>query len=74
MSKETTYIFLLPPGARVTLTNRRLYKRRFLARPLGTLGFSCFSTCSGAGHRCDELPGLRAYGVGRIEGGLTLGH
>lgn len=25
-------------------TNRRLYSRRFLARPLGVLGFSCFST------------------------------
>ena len=34
----------LPP-VRVTLTKRRVYVRRFFARPLGTFFFSCFSTC-----------------------------
>ena len=28
-----------------TFTNRRVYVRRFFARPLGTFFFSCFSTC-----------------------------
>lgn len=33
----------LPP-VRVTLTKRRVYVSLFLARPLGTFFFSCFST------------------------------
>lgn len=28
-----------------TFTKRRVYVRRFFARPLGTFFFSCFSTC-----------------------------
>ena len=34
----------LPP-VMTTFTKRRVYVRRFFARPLGTFFFSCFSTC-----------------------------
>lgn len=37
--------FRLPP-VMVTLTKRRVYLRRFRARPLGSFFFSCFSTCT----------------------------
>jgi len=33
-----------PTKAKGRKTHRRLYSRRFLARPLGVLGFSAFST------------------------------
>lgn len=37
--------FRLPP-VMVTLTKRRVYLRRFIARPLGCFFFSCASTCN----------------------------
>ena len=38
------FILRLPP-VMTTFTKRRVYVRRFFARPLGTFFFSCFSTC-----------------------------
>ena len=38
------FILRLPP-VMTTFTKRRMYVRRFFARPLGTFFFSCFSTC-----------------------------
>lgn len=40
----------LPP-VRVTLTKRRVYWMRFLARPFGVFFFSCGSTCTWCGQR-----------------------
>lgn len=39
------HTFRLPP-VMVTLTKRRVYFRRFMARPLGSFFFSCGSTCN----------------------------
>lgn len=39
------HTFRLPP-VMVTLTKRRVYFKRFMARPLGSFFFSCGSTCS----------------------------
>lgn len=44
VGRQVCLTFLLPP-VRVTLTKRRVYVSLFLARPLGVLAFSCFSTC-----------------------------
>ena len=46
------FIFRLPPVS-WTLTNRRVYVMRFLARPLGVFFFSCLSTSVG---RCQCEP------------------
>ncbi len=44
VSFQCVRTFLLPP-VNVTFTKRLVYNILFLARPLGTFFFSCFSTC-----------------------------